>query len=215
MKSPLAAALSFSQLQERLLQRRIQAHPGAPWIVTFLVQREQVPSPAESQEETAGGRKEIFLWVNFVIIVVGFWYTGKKYLGPYLQARAQAIREDMERSSNALHEATRRLSSVEDKLKQLGGEINSLRNSALQEAAAERARIAEMAKADAGKIALAAEQEIAAAAKLARQELKVYAAELAVRLAEKNIKESISPQVDKGIFRSFLQDLASRPGGEA
>ncbi len=175
-------------------------------------QGEQGAPAGESKEEAGGARKEIFLWVNFLIIVGGFWYLGKKYLGPFLLARAQAIREDMERSSNALQDAAQRLSGVEDKLKRLDEEIGSLRHSALQEADGERARIEESAKADARKIALAAEQEIAAAAKVARQELKVYAAELAVSLAEKKIQETISAQADKGIFRSFLQDLSNNSG---
>jgi len=215
MRSPIPQALPSSWLRDTSLHHPLPAKSTLPRPLALFLQGESVPPPGESTEETGGGRKEIFLWVNFLIVVVGFWYLGKKYLEPFLQARAQAIREEMERSSNALHEAASRLSGVEDKLKRLGEEIDSLRSSALQESAAERARITEMAKAEANKIALAAEQEIAAAAKLARQELKAYAAELAIGLAEKKIQETISPEADKGIFRSFLKDLTSRPGGDA
>ena len=169
----------------------------------------------EANSESGSVRKEIFLWVNFLLIVGGFWYLGKKYLGPFLHARGQAIREDMERSSKAQQEAAQRLTGIEGKLKQLDAEIASLRSSALQEAASERARIEGMAQGDAYKIASVAEQEIAAAAKVARQELKVYAAELAIGLAEKNIQQSISAQSEKGIFRSFIKDLSdSSRGGD-
>ena len=181
--------------------------------------REGAPHEAESHggephSESGSVRNEIILWVNFLLVAGGVWYLCKKFLGPFLHSRGQAIREDMERSSRALEEAARRLSGIEDKLKQLDVEIASLRSSALQEASAERARIEEMAQGDAHKIALAAEQEIVAAAKVARQELKVYAAELAIGMAEKKIQESISAQSEKGIFRSFIEDLSdsSRSG---
>jgi len=150
--------------------------------------------------------------VNFLLLAVGIGYLCKKFLGPFLQARAQAIREDMERSSRAVEESSKRLSVIEEKLKRLDDEIGSLRNAALREAEAERARIEEMGKADADKIASNAEQEIAAASKLARQELKTYAAELALGLAEKKIRDSISAGTEKIIFRTFLDDLSKGPG---
>jgi F-type H+-transporting ATPase subunit b len=119
----------------------------------------------------------------------------------------------MQQSRRAIEDAGKRLSGIEDRLKHLDAEIAGLRNSALQEAAAERARIEQMAEVDARKIATTAEQEIAAAAKVARQELKVYASELALNLAEEKIRRSISAQSDKEIFRSFVEDLRDGSNG--
>lgn len=170
----------------------------------------------ESAEKEAGGLKsQIYLWINFLLIVAAFWYLSKNQLGPFLRSRGEAIREDMRLSSQALQDASARLAAVEQKLERLDQEIASLRSSALQEAAAERARIEVLAKADAGKIAQAAEQEIAAASKLARQELRAYAAELAVGLAEKRIQESISAEAERGIFRTFIADLSDGAGWRA
>ena len=50
-----------------------------------------------------------------------------------------------------------------------------------------------------------AEQEIAAAARLARGELKSYAAELAVSLAEKKIE--VSAATDRALVREFTDQL--------
>jgi len=158
-------------------------------------------------EEPESPNKEIFLWINFLLLAGGLWYLLKKMLGPYLQARGDAIREEMKQSSKALEDASQRLSAIEDKLRLLDQEIGSLRSSALEEAAAERVRIEERTNADAQKISQTAEQEIAAAAKLARQELRVYASELAIGLAEKKIRDTISPESEGTIFRSFLEDL--------
>jgi F-type H+-transporting ATPase subunit b len=167
----------------------------------------------ESKEKPPGKYDEAFTWINFLIIVAAFFYLSRKWLGPYLQSRGEAIREDMASSKRAIEAADARMAAVEQKLKALDSEIGSLKSSALEEAAGERARIEERAKADGQKIAAAAEQEIAAAAKVARQELKVYAAELAIDLAEKKIQSSISPDSERIIFRSFIDDFG-KPGSD-
>ena len=50
-----------------------------------------------------------------------------------------------------------------------------------------------------------AESEIAAAAKSARRELRIYAAELAVELAKKEIK--VDAQTDAALVRDFVSQL--------
>ena len=60
---------------------------------------------------------------------------------------------------------------------------------------------------DARKIVESAEQEIMAAAKLARRELKAYAADLAVSLAKNQIR--VDPSTDQGLMRSFTEQLSS------
>ena len=155
---------------------------------------------------------QLFQWVNFFVILGAIVYAGKKYIGPFLNQRARAIQEDMQHSARVVEEATERLSEIEGHLQRLDEEILTLRQAALEEAGAERSRIEGLAQADAQKIVRAAEQEIAAAAKAARQELKVYTAELAVGLAEQKIQASISPQAEKRIFRSFVQDLGHNSG---
>ncbi len=160
----------------------------------------------KEEEAKESPKQEVFLWLNFLIIVVVFWYFIKKNL----ETRAASIREDMERSRKELEEANRRLAAVEKELIHMDREIAALRNAALQEANAERARIEEAAKRDAEKIVHAAEQEIQATAKVMRQELRAYAADLAIGLAEKKIQSSISPESERVIFRSFLQDLTEK-----
>ncbi len=160
-----------------------------------------------AQETESHFWSEVYHWTNFVLILAAIGFMGKKFLSPFLAERAQAIRKDMEDSARARQEAAERLAGVENKLKQLDEEIVSLRSSALQETAADQARIVEQAKTDSRKIAANAQQEIAAATKIAIQELKAHTAELAVGLAEKKIRDSISPQAEKNIFRSFLEGL--------
>ena len=77
-----------------------------------------------------------------------------------------------------------------------------------KEAAAEEARIKAAAEEDARKIVESAEQEIAAAAKLARRELTAYAANLAVSLAARQIK--VDTATDQALVRSFANELSPK-----
>ena len=186
---------------------------GRPLAIAQQVASATEQEPASAEHAAAGEAEEhgfwegFFHWVNFLLIGGGVWYLGKKFGAPLLSQRARGIQEDMERSAHAMAEASRRLSHIEEKLQRLDDAIQELRRAALQEAAAEQARVEELAQAEAGKIAQAAEQEIAVAAKAARLELQRYAAELAVGLAETRIRERISPDAEKRILRSFVNDL--------
>jgi F0F1-type ATP synthase membrane subunit b/b' len=61
------------------------------------------------------------------------------------------------------------------------------------------------------KIVLGSQQEIEAAAAQARRELKVYAADLAVSLAEKKIH--VDEATDKALVRSFTEQINARKDG--
>ena len=180
-------------------------------------QAEQAPEPEVASEEPAPAGEEaehsiweeVFHWTNFILIAVGVWYLLKKLAVPLLSQRATGIQEDMARSAQAMKEASQRLTHIEEKLQRLDDNIRELRQEALREAAAEQARMEQLAQVESGKIAQAAEQEIATAAKAARRELQRYSAELAVGLAEQRIRESISPDAEKRILRSFVNDLTN------
>jgi F0F1-type ATP synthase membrane subunit b/b' len=94
----------------------------------------------------------------------------------------------------------------------LDGEIGMMRNSAEKDAAAEEARIQAAAQEDARKMVEAAQQEITAAAKTARRELTAYAADLAVGLAQKQIR--VDAATDQALVRNFAGELGvSEPSG--
>lgn len=161
----------------------------------------------EGASEEHSPLQEAFHWTNFLLVVGGLGYLIKKMLVPFLDERRKLIREDMDRSAKALADADQRLAAVEQKLKSMDAEMASLRQAAFRESAAERERIEQAATADAVKILATAEQEIESAVKTARQELKVYTSELALGLAEKKIRASLTPVSDERILRAFVRDL--------
>jgi len=137
----------------------------------------------------------------------------KKMLIPFLTERGRLIREEMQRSTEAIEQANQRLKVVEDRMTNLDRELTQMRTEGLNEARAERARIEKEAELEAAKILDSASSEMDSAVKAARQELQSYASLLALNVAEQKIKDSLTPQADKEILNSFIDRLAGDADG--
>jgi F-type H+-transporting ATPase subunit b len=145
--------------------------------------------------------------INFAVIAGVLLWAGRKYLPGMFRDRTAAIQKAMQEAQKASEEARRRLADIESRLMKLDGEIGMMRNAADRDAAAEEARIQAAAEEDARKIVAAAEQEIAAAAKAARRQLTAHAADLAVALAQKQIR--VDASTDQSLVRSFAGQLGA------
>ena len=144
---------------------------------------------------------------NFAVIAGILIWATRKYLPGAFKARTRAIQKAMQEAQKASEEARARLAEIESRLKKLDEEIGMMRSAAEAEAATEEARIRAAAEEDARKIVKSAQQEIAAAAKAARRELTAYAAELAVGLAQKQIR--VDAATDQALVRNFATQLVS------
>lgn len=147
---------------------------------------------------------------NFVVIAAVIFWASRKYLPGMFSARTAAIQKAMQAAQRASEEARRRLAEIESRLMKLDVEIGMMRDSAEKDAAAEEARIQAAAQADARKMVESAQQEIAAAAKAARRDLTAYAADLAVALAQKQIR--VDAATDQALVRNFAGELGVSEG---
>ncbi len=146
-------------------------------------------------------------WLNFAILAGGLGYLAVKMGGPFFATRSAQIRKDLV-EAGALHkQAEARAAEVDRRLVNLETEVTSLREEATRESHAERARIAAQTAAELAKIKEQAEQEIAAAGKAARNDLRRYSAQLAVQLAEKQIRDQMTPEAQNGLVEDFVRDL--------
>ncbi len=150
--------------------------------------------------------------INFLVVAGAIVWFSKSSLPGMFRARTQTIRKTLDEAQRASSDATRRLTEVESRLAKLDGEIAGLRAQAEQEAATEEQRIKAAAEEDARKIVESAGQEVEAAARLAKRELKAYAAELAVTLAEKRIQ--VDSKTDQALVGDFVGQLGSNNGQE-
>lgn len=148
---------------------------------------------------------------NFAVIAAAIGLFWKSKIPAMFRARTQGIQRGMEEARRSSEDAQRRLGEIEARLSKLDGEIGGLRASAEQEAAAEEERIRAALEEDKRKVVEAAEQEILAATRLARRDLKAYAAGLAVALAEKQIH--VDANTDRALVRSFVGQLSEPDSG--
>lgn len=157
------------------------------------------------------GSLESAYWVcvvfNFAVIAAAILWFSRKNLPGLFRDRTASIQKAMAEARQASADASERLKNIEKRLAQLDGEIGAMRAAAENEAVAEEERIKAATAEEAHKIAEAAGQEIAAAAKSARRELTAYAADLAVTLARKQIH--VDPATDQGLVRRFTDQLSN------
>ncbi len=147
----------------------------------------------------------VLVILNFAIIAGLVGWALKKNLPGMFRSRTDTIRKSMDEAKRASDDANRRLADIEQRLSRLDSEIADMKRTAEADAAAEEERIRAAAEEDRKKILEMSEQEIEAAAKAARRDLKAYAAELAVALAEKRIK--VDTKTDEALVRNFVGQL--------
>ena len=148
----------------------------------------------------------ILIVLNFAIVAVLIaWFWSSKMPAAF-RTRTESILKSMETARQASEDANRRLKDVEGRLARLDSEIAQMKTTADAATQAEESRIREAVEEDKKKIVESAEQEIDAAARAARAQLKSFAAELAVGLAEKQIR--IDPNTDQALVRGFGKQLS-------
>ena len=145
--------------------------------------------------------------VNFAIVVVVIVWVSKKNLPGAFRNRTASIQKALEEARRASEDANRRMREVETRLSKLDDELKTMRTTAEQEAAAEEHRIQAAAEEDAKRIVATSEQEITAALRSARRELRSYAADLAVSLAKKQIH--VDTTTDQELVQNFAQELST------
>jgi F0F1-type ATP synthase membrane subunit b/b' len=104
-------------------------------------------------------------------------------------------------------DADARAAEIDRKIASLSSEVEALRRGSREEMNAEAARVRAETEQHLTKIQAQAEAEIAAAAKTASQGLKAHAAELALKLAEDQLRGRLGPQDQNALVRSFVRNL--------
>ena len=164
---------------------------------------------AEAKEggEAEGGSLQVWKWANFVVLAGGLGYLIGKKGGPFFAARSVKIRQDMIEAGEARKAAETRAAEVDRRLASLEAEMAALRADSQKEEQAETGRFERHTAVEIAKTQAHAEEEIAAAGKAARMELKRYCAELAVGLAEQKIRARMTPDTQDALVRDFVRNL--------
>jgi F-type H+-transporting ATPase subunit b len=155
---------------------------------------------------------EAWKFVNVALFVGVLFYILRRPIGGAMRARREAIRRDLMRAQEERNAALAKLEEVEARLAKLDEEVATVREQAQRDAETERARIALSTEEDARKLREQSVREIESAGKAARAELRRYAAEQSVRLAEEMIRRDIRPEDDERLVKQSIEELGgSRP----
>jgi F-type H+-transporting ATPase subunit b len=154
---------------------------------------------------------EVWKWANFLLLVGGLGYLVSKHAPAFFAARSQKIVQDITDSRKLREDAEARAADVDRRLANLEADIASMRSESQAEIAAETERLGKHTAAEISKIESHAKQEIDTAGKAARMDLKRYAAQLAIDLAERKIRARLTPETQDGLVRGFVRDLRKPP----
>jgi F-type H+-transporting ATPase subunit b len=177
----------------------------APW--TASAAPIEGPMVLFGRWEIPGWMVLVLRWVNVLALAGILYFLLRGPAAQFFAERRQSIVAGLENGRRAREEAEERLRDVESRLANLEAEIAAMRADAKQEAQAERERILAGARAEAGKILAMAEQEVAALGKAAQMELRAHAATLAVALAEKRIRATLTPERHAALVRDYAAGL--------
>ncbi len=150
---------------------------------------------------------EVWKFVNLFLFVGAAILILRKPIGNSMRTRRESIRKELMRAQEERNAALAKLAEVNARLARLDDEVAVLRTQAQAEAAAERERIARSTEEDARKLREQAQREIEGAGKAARLELRRYAAEQSVELAEGLIKRDLRADDDERLMHGYIEEL--------
>lgn len=145
--------------------------------------------------------------VNLFLFVLLMYFLLRKHISAAFRARQEGIRRDLMRAQEERDAALAKLEEVEGRLANLDAEVAAIRAQTEREAREESARIARSTEEDIRKLREQSRREIESAGKTARAELRAYAAEQSVRLAEDIIRREMRPEDDARLVKEYVEEL--------
>lgn len=166
--------------------------------------------PLAAAEQPGAGEKDMtaWLWANFIILVLALGWLIRKQGGPFLAARAEAIRQGITEADEKKAEAARRVAEVDAKLATLGPQIDKLKAEMRAEQSREIEQVRACNAAEIERIHDQARLDVDTAYKAARLELERHAGKLALDLAQSKIRARMNPDAQRKLTRDFVSSLS-------
>jgi F-type H+-transporting ATPase subunit b len=164
----------------------------------------------ELSERPADTDMTAWKWANFAILAAALGFLIVKNAGPYFVSRSIEIRKGIEEAQKLRADAEASAAEITARLANIGADIEAMRKTARDEAAQEGARIRQETEREMAKVQAHASHEISTALKAAQIELKTHAAQLALDLARKKVRERMTPADEDSLIHSFVDDLSTK-----
>jgi len=145
--------------------------------------------------------------INLAVYVAILVFLIRKPMTAFFASRSQEIQDSLQKADQEKREALAQLKTVEERLNKLDTEIAEIKAQATREAEAEYQRVLKSAEEDSVKLRETAEREIEGLVKTARMELKSYAAQQAVTIAEGLIRNEMRDADAHRIVDDYISEL--------
>jgi F-type H+-transporting ATPase subunit b len=147
--------------------------------------------------------------LNFAILAGVLVYFLKAPLAAYLASRSTQIRQELVSAADMKATATQHLAEIEQKMRALPGELESMKARGAEDVKAEQVRIAQAAAAERERLIEQTRREIDSRLRVAKRELTAHAADLAVAVARRRIEQSITPEDQLRLVDRYSAQLKS------
>ena len=156
---------------------------------------------------------ELWKFVNLLIFVVCGFYLHHRFgrpIGEAFRSRSEGIKRELARARHERDQALAKLAEVDLRFAALDAEVGAIAERAKLEAAAERQRIEIATQQEIEKSRDQAKREIESAGKVARNELRRFAALESLRLAEEILKTEMRPNDDIRLTSLSVEQLGRK-----
>ncbi len=175
--------------------------------------QEHAPQATEHKE---GGHEEpsiLWKWANFLLLAGVLAVLVGKNAGPYFAQRNKEISGELEEARKLRADSEARVVDMERRVANLESEMAGLRTTSKAEMTAEGERMRQETARTIEKLQAHATGEIESAVKQARMELKSYSAELALELAQQQVRQRLTPETQEALAADFVTQLATERKG--
>jgi F-type H+-transporting ATPase subunit b len=160
-----------------------------------------------SAEGAYGIPLEVWRTINlFIFLIVMFLLVRKPFAQAMLDRRT-SIQSELKRAKAEKEESEKKLRDLQARFDRLQEETNEIRAAAEKEAQAEYSRLLKQTEEEAERLRLVASREIEGATKAAQLELKKFAAEKAVEMAEVIIRKELKEEDNARLVNDFAKEL--------
>lgn len=156
---------------------------------------------------------ELWKFLNLLAFICCVLYLHRRFGRPIreaLRSRGEGIKRELARAHEERDQALAKLSEVELRFANLDAEVAKVKEKAQGEADAETQRIRSGTDQEIAKIREQARREIDSAGKAARYELRRFAAQESVRMAEAMLEREIGPDDDARLTSLNVEELGRR-----
>jgi F-type H+-transporting ATPase subunit b len=169
-----------------------------------------LPTWAAAAEAEGGGSLIEINWtlgvqlISFLLLLAALYKLTYRPLLAALEGRTTAIQQQLAEAQAAREEAQRQLGAMEERIRAAQADAQALRERALREAAELRERLSAEARQEATRLVEAAQAQVSQEVRRARTELRAEVGTLAIQIAERLIRKSLTDEDHQRLVREAL-----------